>query len=193
MDTSLIWHSRASFRMPLEIPHCTHDDVTKWKHFPRYWPFVRGFHWSPVNSPHKGQWRRAVMFSLICVWINGWVNNGEAGDLRRYRAHHDVTVMCIWTTLYDGYITVALRYKCLEECDTNNVTWRDNSYSRAACQSLLSSTSVAWKEHLPCYKILKTYVLFHGTETRSFLRARSLFHKNHQFEQTGQRLQFSYL
>ena len=33
----------------------THDDVIKWKHFPRHWPFVRGIHRSPVNSPHKGQ------------------------------------------------------------------------------------------------------------------------------------------
>ena len=48
---------------------------------------------SPVNSLHKGQWRGALMFSLICVWINGWVNNREAGDLRRYRAHYDVIVM----------------------------------------------------------------------------------------------------
>ena len=48
---------------------------------------------SPVTSPHKGLWRGALMFSLICVWINGWVNNREAGDLRRYRAHYDVTVM----------------------------------------------------------------------------------------------------
>ena len=48
-----------------------HDDVIKKKHFPRYWPFVRGIHRSPVNSPHKGQWRGALMFSLICVWING--------------------------------------------------------------------------------------------------------------------------
>ena len=70
-----------------------HDDVIKWKHFPRYWPFVRGIHRSPVNSPHKGQWRGALMFSLICVWINGWVNNGEAGDLRRHRGHYDVNVM----------------------------------------------------------------------------------------------------
>ena len=70
-----------------------HDDVIKWKHFPRYWPFVRGIHRSPVNSPYKGQWRGALMFSLICVWINGWANDGEVGDLRRYRAHHDVTVM----------------------------------------------------------------------------------------------------
>ena len=55
-----------------------HADVIKWKHFPRYWPFVRGIHWSPVNYPHKGQWRGALMFSLICVWINGWVNKHEA-------------------------------------------------------------------------------------------------------------------
>ena len=48
---------------------------------------------SPVNSPHKGQWRRALMFSLICVWISGWVNNRGAGDLRRYRAHYDVNVI----------------------------------------------------------------------------------------------------
>ena len=72
---------------------CSHDDVIKWKHFPRYWPFVREIHRSTVNSPHKGQWRGALMFSLICVWINGWVNDREAGDLRRYRVHYDVTVM----------------------------------------------------------------------------------------------------
>ena len=47
----------------------------------------------PGEFPHKGQWRGALMFSLICVWINDWVNNGEAGDLRRYRIHYDVTVM----------------------------------------------------------------------------------------------------
>ena len=71
-----------------------HDDVIKWKHFPRNWPFVRGFHRSPVNSPHKGQWRGTLMFSLIYTRINGWVNNDEAGDLRRHGAHYDITV--IW-------------------------------------------------------------------------------------------------
>ena len=70
-----------------------HDDVIKWKHFPRYWPFVRGIHRSPVNSPHKGQRRGALMFSLISARINGWVNNREAGDLKRIRPHYDVTVM----------------------------------------------------------------------------------------------------
>ena len=69
-----------------------HDDVIKWKHFPRYWPLVRGIHRSPVNSPHKGQWRGALMLSLICDWINDWANDRNAGDLRRNRAHYDVTV-----------------------------------------------------------------------------------------------------
>ena len=75
-----------------------HDDAIKWKHFPRYWPFVRRIHRSPVNSPHKGQWRGAFMFTLICIWINGWVNNREAGGLRCSFAHYDVTVM------HDGWV-----------------------------------------------------------------------------------------
>ena len=70
-----------------------YDDVIKWEHFPRYRPFVRGIHRSPVNSPHKGQWRGALMFSLICARINAWVNNSEAGGLRRNHSHYDVTVM----------------------------------------------------------------------------------------------------
>ena len=73
--------------------HNLHYDVIKWKHFPRYWLFVRWIHWSPVNSPPKNQWRGALMFSVICVWVNDWVNNCEAGDLRPHRGHHDVTVM----------------------------------------------------------------------------------------------------
>ena len=70
-----------------------YDNVIKWKHFWRYWPFVRGIHRSPVDSPHKGQWRGALMFSLICTWRNDWANNREASDLRRYPGHFDVTVM----------------------------------------------------------------------------------------------------
>ena len=66
-----------------------HDDVIKWKHFPRYWPFVQ----SPVNSSRKGQWRGALVFSLICAWTNSWANNRDAGNLRRYRAHYGVIVM----------------------------------------------------------------------------------------------------
>ena len=68
-----------------------------WRHqmeiFPRYWSFVRWIHRSPVNSSHKGQWRGALMLSLICARINGWVNNREVVDFRRYRTHYDVIVM----------------------------------------------------------------------------------------------------
>ena len=49
-----------------------------------------GHRWIP---PHKGQWRETLMFSLICAWINGWVNNRNADDLRRHRGHYNVTVM----------------------------------------------------------------------------------------------------
>ena len=74
---------------PLPEPALTnheHDDVIKWKNVPRYWSFVRVIHQSPVNSPHKGHWRRALVFYFVCAWINCWVNNREADDLRRHRA-----------------------------------------------------------------------------------------------------------
>ena len=95
-----------------------HDDVIKWKHFPRYWPFVRGIHRSPVNSPHKGQWRGALMFSLICVWINGQVNNREACDLRRYPAHYDVTVMVDF--MYGNPIFKWITETWLHDCRCQN-------------------------------------------------------------------------
>ena len=96
--------SRRTFRdcLPIEKwEELKHDDVIKWKHFPRNWSFVRGIHRSPVNSPHKGQWRGALMFSLICVWVNDWINIREAGDLRRNRAHYDVIVMKTYNMLSD--------------------------------------------------------------------------------------------
>ena len=93
--------SRVMSRPELNDQHVVdgilHDDVIEWKLFPSYWPFVRGIHRSPVISPHKGQWRGALIFFFISAWINGWVNNREAGDLRRHRTHYDVIVMkCIF-------------------------------------------------------------------------------------------------
>ena len=55
----------------------------------------------PVNSPHKGQWRGTLMLSLICTRTNDWVNNCEAGDLRRNRGHYDVIVMTHWDKMAD--------------------------------------------------------------------------------------------
>ena len=84
-----------------QIVYLMHDDVIKWKHFPRYWPFVRGIHQSPVNSPNKGKWRGALMFSMIYAWINGWVNNREVGDLWHHRVHYDITVMAFY---HDSFV-----------------------------------------------------------------------------------------
>ena len=67
--------------------------VASSKHFSRYWLLVWWNHRSSVNSPHKGQRRGALMFSLISAWINGWVNNHKAGDLRHHCTHYDVTVL----------------------------------------------------------------------------------------------------
>ena len=70
-------------------------DKTWWRHQKETLPalLVLCVGNSPVNSPHKGQWRGALMFSLISAWTNGWVNHRDAGDTRRHLAHYDVTVM----------------------------------------------------------------------------------------------------
>ena len=88
----------------------------KWEHFPGYWPFVRGIHRSLVNPPHKGQWRGALTFSLICAWINGWVNNRVACGLGRNRAHYDITVMhwnpITWNSQDDDFDDVMAWASC---------------------------------------------------------------------------------
>ena len=91
----------------------THDDVIKWEHFPRNWPFLRGIHRSPVNSPHNGQWSGALIFSLICAWINGWVNNSEAGDLRHHRAYYDANVMCEYKLFKPNAFYIVLVYPAI--------------------------------------------------------------------------------
>ena len=105
-----------------------HDDVTKWKHFPRHWPFLRGIHRSPVNSPHKGQSRGILMFSLICTRIYCWVNNREAVDLRRHRAHYDAMVMIpmvvqfnwLNKAMVNNYILQL--FTLIQRCNVNNLS-----------------------------------------------------------------------
>ena len=115
-------HTSMPAQSNLSLQDNHHDDV-KWNYFPRYWPFVRGIHRSPVNSPDKGQWRGALVLSLICVWINDWVNNREAGDLRRYRAHYDVIVMminCLGATLFS---TTQASWKIIGKNALDQLTW----------------------------------------------------------------------
>ena len=85
-----------------------HDDVIKWKHFPRNWSFVRGIHRSPVNSPHKGQWRGALMFSLICAWTNSWANNGDYGDLTSLWWSNDTWNIPPPGVCYQGHLSSTL-------------------------------------------------------------------------------------
>ena len=72
---------------------CWHDDVIKWKHFPRYWPFMRGttgHRWIPLTKASDAElW----FFSVICTWTNDSANNRDTDDLKRHCAHYDVTVM----------------------------------------------------------------------------------------------------
>ena len=109
------------------------DDLSKWKHFPCHWPFVRGIHRSPVNCPHKGQWRGALLFSLICDWINGWVDSCEAGDPRRHRAHYDVIVMCgiYHKSLPRFVIPWTTTVVWLPHCHWQNREWLHNLTTKA--------------------------------------------------------------
>ena len=125
----------------------SNDDVIKWKHFPRYWPFVRGIHRSPVNFPHKDQWREALIFSLICGRINGWVNNREAGDLRRQRAHYDVIVMDnIWPHRSGSTLVQELGTQRQKAITWNNIDW-------------LSVTSCCIHLRLISQEILEIFIL----------------------------------
>ena len=119
LQCNFTWKSYMKMHLKMAFvkwqPFCLslHDDFIKWKHFPRYWPFVGGIHRSPVNSPLKGQRPGALMFSLICVWINGSINDREAGDLTRHHVHYDVTVMqCVKDMdIIDWYLTSTKQFK----------------------------------------------------------------------------------
>ena len=139
--------------------------VTWWRHqmetfFPRYWPFVRGIHRSPVNST-QGQWRRAWMpfFWTASEWIKGWVNNREAGDLRRYRAHCDVTVMnafmgdhisvdwwwkfarCRWLLVSTNYVHLPLK---LTRRDLSRVSYSGFQENIFCIFNIPSPTIIKW-------------------------------------------------
>ena len=71
----------------ISVPHALHVMTSWWRHQ------METFSALLAICAVQGQWRRALMFSLVCTRINGWMNNGESGDLRRHRAYYDVTVI----------------------------------------------------------------------------------------------------
>ena len=99
--------------------HCeNHDDVIKWKTFSALLPICAGNSPVPVNSPHKGQLRGALMLSLISAWINGCVNNLEVGDLRCNPTHYDVIVMCITFKYILKFLST-----CFAQNISNSLSW----------------------------------------------------------------------
>ena len=99
------------------------------------------------NSPVPGEFpaqrpvTRALMFSLICTWINGWVNNGEADDLRRHGLHYDVTVMIThsqvsyqtWLVIIQPFVPgtkLPIPTHHNNHAHDNTVTKRPNSFVR---------------------------------------------------------------
>ena len=120
----------------------------------------------PENSQHKGQWRGALMFSLICARIINWVNNREAGDLRRHRDHYDVSVM----------VALYLQLTSLRMSNLEWIKWRHISVMASlitgnpiAPMTFSSSTqrarsmesiSMWWHHHGPPQY---TYIMFYRT------------------------------
>ena len=110
------------------------------------------------NSPHKGQWRAAFMFSLIYAWINGWVNNDEAGDLRRHRAHDDVIVICQFCRHW-WYMKLSLW-----QLTVPTLTYNDDSrFSITLCmliaQEHMKSTYILYRYPLEWHIKLKLFVM----------------------------------
>ena len=97
-----------------------------WRHqmetFSAFLAFCAGN--SPVNSPHKGQWHGALMFSLICTWTNCWINNRDTGDLRRHCAHYDVTLMCYVRSLHRLFGNTSQSFNRIDSSPTH--LWDSN-------------------------------------------------------------------
>ena len=126
-----------------------------------------------VNSPHKGQWRGTLMFSLICAWISSWVNNREAGDLRCYCAHYDINVMNAFesnrhiTIKVNNYITT-----CTHCCWVNSLAssgiQRKSSWLSVILNKWRNALQLDPSAQYSCY--INTCVLF----TRSVIFGLSL-------------------
>ena len=145
---SIFWPGQSSTGCTASVTAAllSHDDVIKWKHFPRYWPFVRGIHRSAMNSPHKGKWRGDLMFSSICAWIN----NRQAVDLRHHRAHYDITVMrevsrgcvSIFASRINDKLIIII--SLLINIMVETVTWTDGSFndSNFICILMIESNNI---------------------------------------------------
>ena len=134
-----------------------HDDVIKWKYFPRYWPFVRGIHRQSLDSPHKGQWRGALVFSLMCAWKNGSAKTRDDDYFSCHRAHYDVTVLTFdWKYCHAGPIdqshNAPISYPTIHHFATDMCTFLFQS--GALWDSVITITSYERRRHISNHRQL---------------------------------------
>ena len=111
------------------IPDVHSTMIIKWKHFPRYWPFVRGIHRSPGGFPSQRPVTRSFDVFFDLGLNDGWTNSRDAGDLRRHHAHYEVSVMCdLYFVYYKNQVSVYngddLRYTQVPVC--TNIFYPDD-------------------------------------------------------------------
>ena len=126
----------------------------------------------PVNSLHKGQWRGALMFSLICAWMNDWVNSRDAGDFRRHCGHYDVNVMPPEWTKTSGTVSSGMTSPCTLTNWTSASLWHRIMASRIILMlppKLITSLAVT-AEKSQNYKVtalrLTDHTSFHNRHWR---------------------------
>ena len=119
-----------------------HDDVIKWKIFR-----VTGHLCGEFIGPRWIPCTKASDAELWCfLWIKGWVNNREAGDLRRYRAHYDVAVMrfllrkFIWNVVCDMAVNL-FRPQCVNGHGIEYTWWRHQTETFSALLALCAKNS----------------------------------------------------
>ena len=93
-----------------------------------------------VNYPHKGQWHGALMFSLICAWIDGCVNNHKAGDLRRHHTHFDTIVM------YSIIFTMS--QTCIMSTHVEVCLYRGWSNLHEPSNLIIPTAGTSWKQEI---------------------------------------------
>ena len=166
-----------------DVMNAEHHDVIKLKYFPCYWPLVMGIHQSQLDSHNKGQWRETLMFSFVCAWTKGWANNLYVGDLRRHRAHFDVTVMKIRIAGYrniftccndaSGYYKVSFSCNPVSETasdywQTKTLLWSNKKRKCVAMLFLDDSLMQIWRGlafSYACICIIKQHLLPRKTDS----------------------------
>ena len=139
--TSSLWRGYARFLWGV------HDNVIKWKHFPRYWPFVRGLNRSPVNSHGKGQWPGTLKFSLICAWTNGWANHRDAGYWETM-----IVVIGLAASMPHGYVALAACNSYMSE------SWMFHGHFLSAGRSQVTQQVCPLKQHE--FEIHRTFMVW---------------------------------